>query len=476
MSSVFVTGANGFIGSHLVEALLGRGDEVIGLVRPTSDLRSLKPLFARYGPKLQLVVGDIRQPDTFASYLQDVEYVYHLAAVLLGTSEDEFMETNVEGTRNILKAALQNRSPQFRRLLFTSSQAAAGPSPSASPIDETHPAQPVSWYGKSKQRAEEIAREYHDKGLPITIARPVAVYGERERDLSGGTFPIVRLGLKPMIGFRRKTVSFVHVQDLVTGLIGAAAHGSTNGKTYFFADPTVYRDTEITDAIADAFGTRLRLPVVTPHFVLRLAAIAAEWIHLFSRTRLAPTTDKVREIKQRWWAASASAAKDDFGWEARLSLGDGMRRAVQDWKERQEAANPAGEPLRDRAIKTFSIALVIGIAVEVTSFLAEWYRFDPWWFIFVAIVVFFGGLMGAIALWSVRHPIPLQFLWGTILGTAVELANSLGLNLWEFDPDTFGRIPGPWIRAIAVGAVVGLVIVVINLIVGALYRLRLRLG
>ena len=94
----------------------------------------------------------------------------------------------------------------------------------------------------------------------------------------------------------------------------------------------------------------------------------------------------------------------------------------------------------------------------------------------LGIVVFFGGLMGAIALWSVRHPIPLQFLWGTILGTAVELANSFGLNLWEFDPGTFGRIPGPWIRAIAVGAVVGLVIVVINQIVGALYRLRLRLG
>lgn len=122
MSRVFVTGANGFIGSHLVGALLDRGHEVIGLVRPTSDLRSLQPFFAKYGPRLEVVVGDVRQPETFSDYLGDVEFVYHLAAVLMGTSEQEFIETNTEGTRNVLRAIMQNRGPQFMRVLFTSSQ------------------------------------------------------------------------------------------------------------------------------------------------------------------------------------------------------------------------------------------------------------------------------------------------------------------------------------------------------------------
>lgn len=476
MSRVFVTGANGFIGSHLVGALLERGDEVIALVRPTSDLRSLQPFFETYGPRLKIVVGDVRRPDTFAAYLADVEYVYHLAAVLMGTSEQEFMESNTEGTRNVFEAVMGGRGPQFKRVLFTSSQAAAGPSPSAQPIDETHPASPISWYGESKKRAEEIAREYRDKGLPVTVARPVAVYGARERDLSGGTFPIVNLGLKPMIGVRRKVVSFVHVEDLVRGLIDAASDAATEGRTYFLGDPSTYRDTEITDAVADALGTRVRIPVVTPQFLLRLAGIAGEWVHHFTRARAALTRDKAREVSQRFWAASAAAAKNDFGWEARVGLADGMRRAVADWKERQRLAHPANERLRDRAIKTFTIALVFGIAIESTSFFAGWYRFDPWWLIFLVIVGFFGGVMGAVSLWSVRHAIPLQFLWGFIIGSGVELANHFWLHIWIFDPDTFGRLPAPWIRALVLGVPVGLIPVIVNQIIAGLYRLRRRVG
>ncbi len=476
MSRVFVTGANGFIGSNLVGALLERGDEVIGLVRQTSDLRSLDPLFARYGPKLELVVGDLRRRETFAKYLQDVDYVYHLAAVLMGTSEDEFADSNIEGTKNLLEATLQNRGAQFKRVLFTSSQAAAGPSPSASPIDETHAPKPVSWYGKSKQRGEEIAHEYHNKGLPITIARPVAVYGEGERDLSGGTFPIVKSGLKPMVGFKRKTVSLVHVEDLVAGLIAATENGATDGKTYFFTNPSVYRDTDVTSAIADAFGNRLRIPLVTPHFALRLGAIVSEWLHHFTRSRPALTRDKVRELKQRFWAASAGAAKQDFGWEAGLSLGDGMRRAVADWKERQQAASPVNEPIRDRAIKTYSIAVAFGLILESTSLLAGFYSFNPWWIILVVVFGVFGGVMGTITLWSVRHAMPLQFLWGVIIGVSAELANHFWLHLWEFDPNTFGRLPAPWIRSIVLGLPAGLMPVIVNQIIGALYRLRRRLG
>lgn len=476
MSRVFVTGANGFIGSHLVAALLERGDEVIGLVRPTSDLRTLKSLFGKYGPRFELVVGDVREPETFSPYLNDVDYVYHLAAVLMGTSQEEFMETNVEGTRCVLEAAARNRGPGFQRLLFTSSQAAAGPSPDPTPIDETHPAKPVSWYGKSKAAAEEIAREYNEKGLPVTIARPVAVYGERERDLSGGTFAIVRLGFKPMVGLRRKVVSFVHVEDLVRGLIKAATNSTARGKTYFFTNPQTYRDTQIVEAIADAFEKRLRIALVTPHFALWLGAIGAEWLHRFSRARPALTRDKVREVKQRRWAATAEAAHRDFGWQAALSLGEGMRRAVDDWVRRERAASPIHEPLRDRAIKTFSIALAIGVVLETTAFLAGWYRFDPWWIILVVIVGIIGGLMGAVSLWSARHAIPFQFLWGVIIGTSAELANDFWLHSWEFDPATFGSLPGPWIRSIVLGLPAGIMPVLVNQLVGALYRLRLRLG
>src|SRR5438128_1535254 len=110
MTRVLVTGASGFIGGHLIAYLLQRGDEVVGLVRSTSDLSGLAPLFEGYGRNLRLVVGDLRDPASLPAGLTDVDYVYHLGAVLMGTSRAEFQATNVEGTEHLLAAVRKQAS------------------------------------------------------------------------------------------------------------------------------------------------------------------------------------------------------------------------------------------------------------------------------------------------------------------------------------------------------------------------------
>ena len=339
MARIFVTGANGFIGSHVIEYLLQRGNEVIGIIRTSSDVRSLSALLESYGDRLHLVVGDLRDRGTLESALDDVEFVYHLGAVLMATSEEEFRDTNVTGTRNLLEAVANRRSAGFQRFLFVSAQAAAGPSPDGRSIDESLPPRPVSSYGKSKTDAEAIVNQFSDR-VPVTIVRPVAVYGEREQDISGGTFPMVKAGLAPKLGFVSKTASLVYVGDVVKGMIAAAESPRSLGKTYFLSDPNPYPQHEVVRAIADAMGKRLRIPVIVPHLLLVIVAVVAEWTHQFTRRRPMLTRDKVRELRQRWWAATPAAAAHDLGWSSQVSLRTGMARAVADWDRRRREPPP----------------------------------------------------------------------------------------------------------------------------------------
>jgi nucleoside-diphosphate-sugar epimerase len=476
MARVLVTGINGFIGSHLAQLLLEKGDHVVGLVRPTADLRSLEPLSDRHGHRLQLVVGDLRTGLGLAEALEGVEVVFHLGAVVMGTSEAEFRKTNFEGTRKLVETVMARRGPGFRRFLFTSSQAAAGPAPSPAPIDETAPRNPVSWYGKSKYDAEDVVMEFARQGLPVTIVRPVAVYGERETDISRGTFPAVLAGLRPRVGLRQKTVSLVYVGDLVRGMVAAASSPVTIGKTYFLANPQTNTASELVDSIARAMGKRRGVLLFIPHALLWLVGVLSEWLHHFTRARPLLTRDKVRELRQTSWAASAAAAQRDFSWVATVPLDEGMKAAVADWKRRQrEASQITAEVPRDRAIKTFTLSTFLGILVEGLATLAHWYVYTPGWLIFLAMFGFFGVVLGGIAYLLAGRAAIVQFLAGAAAFLAVEIPNQLWLHLWHFSPALLDD-RNPWLRAGLLAIPMGLVPLLINGAVRLLYAVRRRLG
>jgi nucleoside-diphosphate-sugar epimerase len=477
MARVFQTGTNGFIGSHLCELLLSQGHEVVGLVRPTSDVRSLQPLFVRYPGQLRLVTGDLRSGEGLAAGLEDAEYVYHLGAVLMVTSEAEFRAVIVDGTRRLLEAVTQNRPKGLRRFLYVSSQAGAGPSPTAQPIDETVPPRPVSWYGRAKRDAEDLVRSYGGRGLPVTIVRPVGVFGERERDISGGTFPAVQLGLLPHIGSGKKTVSMVYVGDLVQGMIAAAQSPAAQGRTYFLSNPQPYAQSEFIADIAKAMGTRVRISVPVPGVALSAIAVFAEWLHRFTNQRPMVTRDKAREVRQQFWSVTPKAAQRDFGWAAQTTLVDGMRKAISDWKARRQRARlePAQEPGRDRAVKCYTLALLLGAVAEILAEIGKWYEFTPRWLIF-PVIAGYGLAFGTLSLVSVRwSPLP-RFLCGAAVFIAAELSNHFWLHAWEFAPEPFGRLPVPYGRALVLSIPIGLMPVVTNAVSAALYRARLRVG
>jgi len=363
----------------------------------------------------------------------------------------------------------------LQRFLLVSSQAAAGPSPTPAPIDESRPLNPVSWYGRSKADAEALALRAHQDGMPITIVRPVSVYGERETDLSGGSFPAVNAGLAPRIGFREMTITVVYVGDLVEGMVAAAESHETRGKAYFLADRTITSG-DLVRAVADALRKRVRIPLIVPTFFLAIGGVLAEWMHFFTRARPGLTRDKVREIRAGHWAATAAAAKRDFGWEAQVALPEGLRRATADWAlRRKQAADFTAQPDRERAVQTYLLGVAAGLVCEGTSYVARWYQFHPPWLIVVAVLGYFGAMVGTLAFLLARQSKLIQFLASGALFVAVELANNYVLHLWEFTGPPFAGL-NPFVRAGILAIPVGLVPVVNNAIVGAVYRTRLRIG
>ncbi len=167
-----VTGANGFVGSHLVERLLREGLEVVCLVRPTSDRKWIEGLSA------QVRAEDPGDVEALARAVAGADFVFHVAGLTRGLTDEEYLAVNAEGTRRIIEAVARSGAA-IRRFVYVSSLAAVGPNPTDRPLDETSEPRPQDSYGRSKLAGERIVLEAGGR-MPVTIIRPPAVYGPRD--------------------------------------------------------------------------------------------------------------------------------------------------------------------------------------------------------------------------------------------------------------------------------------------------------
>jgi dihydroflavonol-4-reductase len=472
MAQVLVTGANGFIGSHLIPALLERGHTVRALVRPTSDLTALR------GLPITLYLGDVRAPDTLRAPVEGVEIVFHLAAALLVPEQATFDEVNTQGTLNMLHAVEQYAGPGFQRFLLTSSLAGAGPGADQTPLTEDAAPHPVSWYGQSKAAAEAAVHSFADR-IPATIVRPAAVYGERERDISQ-TFGAIAAGLHPTTGFQASYAVMVYVGDLVQGMIAAAESPNAVGQTYFLNHPEVLTTTQVVKTTGAAMDKPRGLTLPTPIWVLGLVAPLAELGYRYTRTRPATTRDKVKELRHRYWVADPGKAQRDFGWEAAHNLLEGMRITTRYFFEEQaKVRDMALETQPWLWIKYVLVGIVLGILIEITSATGHFYTFKPGWLVIPVIVGGFGVTLCTLAMLLRRQNSLVQLLIGTAVTGAAELANALGLTGsvgWTFTPGWPFGIDNPYLRSLVLGLAGGIIVLLVNAIMRAFYRRRLRAG
>ena len=320
---VLVTGANGFVGSRLVKALMSGGHQVTGLVRSTSDLCLLE------GLQLDLVYGDVVQPSSLVEPVRGVEVIYHLAAVTKSRRTEAFYQVNHLGTVNLLEACAQH-NPGVRKFLLMSTMAAAGPGLEGCLLQETDPCQPISDYGHSKLMAEEAARAYQDR-LPITMVRPPAVYGPGDSNLLA-YFKILKRHLRLLPGWRDQQLSICHIDDLVRGTLLAGQSEKAVGKIYFISGEEICSWDELTRAIASAMGVRA-LKIRVPIFIVHLVALIAELFSPFSRQGPLLSRQKARELSKPCWACDWSKARDELGYRPVISLQEGLKETVSWYRE-----------------------------------------------------------------------------------------------------------------------------------------------
>lgn len=320
--NALVTGSTGFIGSHLVERLLAKNYTIRCLVRRSSDRTWLE------GKPVELVFGDLFDHTALRQAVTGVDYVYHSAGVTKAKKKEDYYRGNATGTHNILEAVSEH-NPRLKRFVHISSQAAVGPSESKTPITEEAPAHPLTTYGKSKWNAEQECHAAASK-IPITICRPPAVYGPRDKDVFE-FFNTMSKGLQPMVGFSEKFVSLIHVADLVRGFVLAGESEKAAGQTYFISSNEAYgwkEVGEVTRAVMNTRALRIRIPA----FGVYTVAAFAEFFSLFSAKPALINFEKARDMVQDYWTCDSSKARRDFGYEQQVSLENGIRETVNWYK------------------------------------------------------------------------------------------------------------------------------------------------
>jgi nucleoside-diphosphate-sugar epimerase len=307
---VLVTGATGFVGSHLAEALHRRGDEVTALVRSPGKAATLAPLGVRVVP------GDLDQAEALARACEGQDVVYHVAGCVAAKDEDHFLRCNRDGTARLVAAAARARAS---RLVYVSSMAAGGPADRGRPLTGQEPPRPVTAYGRSKLAGEAVVT---GGALPWVIVRPPAVYGPRDREVLK-VFRMARLGVAPVFGDGSQELSAVHGADLAEALVAAGTAAATPGKVYYACHPEVVTSAEFVRAVGAAMGRRLTLLPVPASVGRALLGVTETSARLAGRTTIL-TRDKANEFFQAAWTGDPAPLTRDSGWRAAHDLASGM--------------------------------------------------------------------------------------------------------------------------------------------------------
>lgn len=318
---VFLTGATGFVGSHLAAELRSHGHAVRALVRETSDTRFVERL------DVEIVRGSLSDAERLAKELAGCDAIVHAAGGGRYRTYDDLVAQNVATTRTLLAATLA-AAPRPRRFVLISSLAAHGPSTDGQPRDATSAPAPVSLYGRSKVEAERLALRAADE-IAVAIVRPPVVYGPRD-DRMLALFRAVSRGILPLWG-RGATTSVIYVEDCASAVRTVLEAAPEAPSIFALEDGAPHAWEEIGGAIAKALGRRpVRLPIPT-----RALSVAAFFGEAAARLRDQPaflSRDKARDAAAKHWVCDASALRA-LGWAPRVPLEDGIARTLASYRE-----------------------------------------------------------------------------------------------------------------------------------------------
>ena len=312
---VLLTGANGFVGSHILDALRARDISTALLVRPTSNLQFIQ----QHLPHVEVRQGAVTDQASLDSALSGVTHVIHCAGITRALRLSEFDTVNRGGTANLV-TALNARAGQVERLVHISSLAACGPGTTEAPARETDTPHPVSEYGRSKLAAErEVAERCR---IRYAILRPPAVYGPRDGEFVR-LYRSVERGWAPAIAGGQQPLSLLYVEDLAAAAVTCLDHPAAAGKTFHVAAAEVVTGWEVAASIACVMECRVRR-VIVPGWLARVACAAAGVGARLSGRPTLLAHDKHRELLAPGWVCDASRLRRDLGFQSFTPLAAGL--------------------------------------------------------------------------------------------------------------------------------------------------------
>ena len=334
MSLAIVTGATGWLGSALVEALLEGLKEVPSLAAPLPG-RRVRALV--HGPttgldsRVEVINGDLSTGAGVDALFADAKgaTVFHCAGVIHPTrGVKEFNEVNAVGTRTLLEAA---KRAGVRRFIYVSSNSPIGVNSSPTEtFDETAPYRPYMGYGKSKQAAEEAVLAARSE-LEVVIIRPPWFYGPRQPPRQNTFFTMIRTGKGPLVGGGHNRRSMAYVDNISQGLLLCEKVEAAKGNVYWIADERPYEMTEIVDTVERLLETEFKLPCT--HGRLRLPGLASEvaWLIDASLQGLGLYHQKIHVLSEmnKTIACSVDKARRELGYAPTVALEEGMRRSIR---------------------------------------------------------------------------------------------------------------------------------------------------
>lgn len=326
---LLITGANGFIGSFLVEEALDKGFEVYAGVRNNSNLGNL-PV-----NDINIINFNLNDKDDIKEKILKVngfDYVIHVAGITKACDKSQFDFVNYQLSKNLVEALVEsNRTPL--KYLQISSLAAYGPGDSQimKPIKNSDKPNPISEYGKSKLKFENYLKTLSD--FPYLIFRPTGVFGPREKDFYV-MYKSINNGIETYIGSKNQALTFIYVKDLVYLLIDALDSEMVQ-RSYFVSDLKSYTAQDFNSVIKKVMNKKT-ITTVVPKTIVRVLALLNEKISCFLFKK-SPTlnTDKFREISQNNWLCDSTDLVIDFDFKPKYTLQQGLKETI-DWYKSQK--------------------------------------------------------------------------------------------------------------------------------------------
>jgi dihydroflavonol-4-reductase len=322
---ILLTGANGFVGSHVLDRLVAQKSPVVILLRPSSDRRFI----TRQISQVTVWTGSMDQPASLDNALAGVTHVIHCAGTTKAVQAADFFTGNQLGTRNLI-AAVNRRGAQIERFVLISSLAAAGPATANQPKREQDQPAPVSDYGRSKLAAErEVSTNCK---CDWTILRPPAVYGPRDAEFLR-LFKAVKEHVRPSFGGGCQQLTLVFVEDLAAAIVTALTHPNASRKVFFVGSTEVVTAAELAHGIAAESGV-WTIPLPLPNTALWIACQLAELKSRCTNKASVLNAQKWAELKAPGWVCDVARMHAELDIECRTSLHEGIRKS-RDWYRAQ---------------------------------------------------------------------------------------------------------------------------------------------